>query len=140
MEHVEMAIDSIRVALMNNKRALILKDKAGKRYLPMWVGEYEADAIATGLINARPGDSGPLVYDFICLMINKLGAVLKYVVIDKYVRETFSAKVFLEKEGEFLEIDCRPSDALATAIRACAPIYVTEKIGLRIAPALRDWA
>ena len=128
MAQVEMTVDSVRVALINYQRAVILKEKNEERYLPIWVGAYEADAIATGLLKINACASGPLIHDFVCSVISKLGATLKYVVVDKFIQDTFHAKVFLEREGETLEIDCRPSDAFATAIRAGAPIYVTEKI------------
>ncbi len=128
MDNVEMVIDSVRVSLLNYQRAVILKEKAGERYLPMWVGAYEGDAISTGLLKVNASASGPLVHDLVCSIISKLGAALKYVVVDKFIQETFRAKVFLEREGEDFEIDCRPSDASAIAIRESAPVYVTEEI------------
>jgi len=126
MGNIEMIIDSTRVALINYQRAVMLKEKDGERYLPMWVGGYEADAIATGLLKASA--SGPLTHDFICSIISKLGATLKYVLVHKLIQETFYAKAFLEREGKAIEIDCRPSDAFAVAVRAGAPIFVTEEI------------
>ena len=126
MAKIEMVIDSVRVALIDYQRAVILKEKAGERHLPMWVDVAQADAIATGLQEAR--SSKPLTHDFICSIISNLGAALKYVVVDELVQETFHAKAFLEREGEVIEIDCRPSDAIATALRAEVPIFVTEEI------------
>jgi len=126
MSKIEMIIDSVRVSLMNYQRAIILKEKGGERYLPMWVDGAQADAITTGLQKAC--SSRPLTHDFICSIISKLGAALKYVVVDELLQETYHAKAFLEKEGKAIEIDCRPSDAFATAIRVGAPIFVTEKI------------
>ena len=126
MARAEMVIDSVRVALINYQRAVILKEKAGERHLPMWVDGAQADAIATGLQEAR--SSKLLTHDFICSIISNLGAVLKYVIVDKLIDETFYAKAFLEREGKVIEIDCRPSDAFATAVRAEAPIFVTEEV------------
>ena len=126
MSKIEMIIDSVRVSLMNYQRAIILKEKGGERYLPMWVDGAQADAITTGLQEAS--SSKPLTHDFICSIISKLGAVLKYVVVDELTDETFYTKAILEREGNVIEIDCRPSDAFATAIRSKAPIFVTEEI------------
>ena len=126
MANIEMVIDSVRVALINYQRAVILKEKDGERYLPMWIDVAQADAIATGLQKAY--SSKPLTHDFICSIISNLGAELKYVVVDELTEETFHAKAFLEREGNVIEIDCRPSDAFATALRAEAPIFVTEEI------------
>ena len=128
MAEVEMVIDSVRAALINYQRAAVLKEKAGERYLPIWVGSYEADAISAGRMKLNSCASGPLVHDFVCSVISKLGAALKCVVVYDFIQETFHAKVILERGGEAFEIDCRPSDAFATAIRACTPIYVTEEI------------
>ncbi len=126
MSKVEMVIDSINVALIDYQRAVILKEKGGERYLPMWVAADQADAILTGPSKVTPQE--PLTHDFICSLIGKLGAVLKYVVVDELTEETFHAKAFLEREGNVIEIDCRPSDAIATALRAKMPIFVTEKL------------
>jgi len=128
MAKVEMTVDSVGVALIDYQRAIILKGKNEERYLPIWVGAYEADAIETGLRKMNACSSGPLVHEFVCSVIGKLGATLKYVVVDRFMQDTFLAKIFLERAGETLKIDCRPSDAFATAIRAGAPIYITEKI------------
>jgi len=126
MAKVEMTIDSIRVSLLNYQRTVTLKEKGGERCLLMWIDAAQGDAIATGLQKAY--SSQPLTHDFICSVISKLGAVLKYVVVHELVKETFNAKALLEREGKVIEIDCRPSDAFATAIRADAPIFVTEEI------------
>ena len=126
MAKIEMVIDSVRVALINYQRVVILKEKDGERYLPMWIDGVQGDAIATGLQEVY--SPKPLTHDFICSIISNLGAVLKYVVVDELTEETFHAKALLEREGKIIEIDCRPSDAFATAVRADAPIFVTEEI------------
>ena len=126
MANIEMVIDSVRMALIDYQRAVILKEKHGERHLPMWVDGAQADAIATGLQEAS--SSKPLTHDFICSIISKLGAVLKYVVVDELTEETFHAKAILEREGNVIEIDCRPSDAFALAVRAGTPIFVTEEL------------
>ncbi|MFC1989448.1 bifunctional nuclease domain-containing protein [Chloroflexota bacterium] len=126
MGNVEMIIHSINVALIDYQRAVVLKEKNGERYLPMWVDATKADAITLGLQN--PHSPELLTHDFICSVISKLGAVLKYVVVDELTEENSHAKTFLEREGKVIEVDCSPSDAFATALRAETPIFVTEKI------------
>ncbi|MFC1992171.1 bifunctional nuclease family protein [Chloroflexota bacterium] len=126
MTKVEMVIESVMVALINYQRAVILKEKNGERYLPMWIDATKADAITSGLHKTHSPEL--LTYDFICSIIGKLGAVLTHVVVDELTEETFHAKAFLDREGQVTEVDCSPSDAFATAIRVNAPIFVTEKI------------
>jgi hypothetical protein len=126
MTKIEMVIDSIRVSLIDYQRVVMLKEKAGERYLPMWIDAAQGDAIATGLQKAHSPEM--LTHDFICSIISSLGAVVKYVVVTEFAEETFSAKALLEREGRVIEIDCRPSDAFATALRAEAPIFVTEEV------------
>ena len=125
MANTEMVIDSIRVELRDYRRAVILKDKAGDRYFHIWVGDYEADAIAAGLSKVN---GSAFVHVFVYSIISKLGATLKYVLINKFIRANFHAKVFIERGSDVFEIDCRPSDAIVIALRASAPIFVTEEI------------
>lgn len=126
MANIEMVIDSVTVALIDYQRVVMLKEKNGERHLPIWVDGAQAEAITTGLQEAS--SSKLLTHDFICSIISKLGAVLTFVVVDELTEETSHAKAFLEREDKVIEIDCRPSDAFATALRAEAPIFVTEKI------------
>ncbi len=126
MAKIEMVIDSVNLALIDYQRAIILKEKEGQRYLPMWVGAAEADAILAGLQNAPVSE--PLTHDFVCSIISNLGAVLKYVNVYELRGETYHAKAFLERETKVIEIDCRPSDAFAIALRAGVPIFVAEEI------------
>jgi bifunctional DNase/RNase len=126
MVNVEMVIDSIRVSLTNYQRVVILKEKEGERYLPIWIGPAEADAIAVKMQNVAL--SRPLTHDFTCTVIDALDAGLQSVVINKLKDDTFYAKVVLQVDKEQKEIDCRPSDALAMAVRAGMPIFVDEKV------------
>jgi len=126
MANVEMVIDSIRVSMMNYQRVVILKERSTNRYLPIWIGPAEADAIAVkmqGVALARP-----LTHDFTCAAIDALGASLQSVVINKLQDECFYAKAVLQVDQEQKEIDCRPSDALAVAIRRGAPIFADEEV------------
>ena len=126
MANIEMIIDSIRVSLMNNQRVVILKEKEGARYLPIWIGPAEADAIAVKIEGVSL--SRPLTHDFTCAAISTLGGSLQSAIIDKLEGDTFYAKVILQANKEQKEIDCRPSDALAMAVRGAVPIFVDEEV------------
>ena len=126
MAEIEMVIDSIRVSLMNYQRVAVLKEKEGERYLPIWIGPAEADAIAVKIQGTHV--PRPLTHDFVNTVIDTLGATVKSTVVSDLRKDTFYAKVVLNRGGEEIEIDCRPSDALALAVRTDAPIFVNEKI------------
>ncbi|MBI2171587.1 MAG: bifunctional nuclease family protein [Chloroflexi bacterium] len=122
----EMVIDSIRVSLANYQRVVILKEKGSDRYLPIWIGPAEADAIAVklqGVLVPRP-----LTHDLLGSVIASLGARLVRIVVSDLQNDTFYAKLGLQVNGNTVEIDSRPSDAIALAVRAQAPIYVEESV------------
>jgi hypothetical protein len=123
---VEMAIDSIRVSLMNYQRVVILREKGTNRYLPIWIGPAEADAIAVKLQNIEL--SRPLTHDLLQSVISTLGATVDYIVVSGLKEDTFYAKLALSVDGERVDIDSRPSDALALAVRVGAPIYAEESV------------
>ena len=126
MAEAEMKIDSIRVSLMNYRRTLILKEKETERYLPIWIGPAEADAIAIKLQGVQ--SPRPLTHDFACTLIDALGASLKCVVINKLEDDMFYAKVILVTGKGEIELDCRPSDAVALAVRLNAPILADKQV------------
>jgi bifunctional DNase/RNase len=123
---VEMTIDSIRVSLMNYQRVVILKEKGTNRYLPIWIGPAEADAIAVKLQNVEL--SRPLTHDLLQSVISTLGASVEYIVVSGLKEDTFYARLALSTDGGALDIDSRPSDALALAVRVRAPIYAEESV------------
>jgi len=123
---IEMVIDSIRVSLMNYQRVVILKEKAAERYLPIWIGHAEADAIAVKLQGATV--PRPLSHDLLHSVIGALGATLNSIVINDLRSDTFYAKIILNVDGGQMEIDSRPSDALALAVRTDSPIYIEESV------------
>lgn len=122
----EITIDSIRVSLMNYQRVVILKEKDSNRYLPIWVGPAEADAIAVKLQNVQL--PRPLTHDLLQSVIQTLGASLESVLVSDLQNDTFYAKLFLTIDGMQLEVDSRPSDALALAVRVGVPIYAEESV------------
>jgi len=123
---VEMAIDSIRVSLMNYQRVVILKEKMAERYLPIWIGPAEADAIAVKLQDVSV--PRPLTHDLLQSVIDALGAVVSFILVSDLQNDTFYAKIVLNVDGNQMEIDSRPSDALALAVRAKVPIYADEAV------------
>jgi len=128
MANVEMIIDNIKVSLMNDQRVVILKEKKGVRYLPIWIGPAEADAIAVKMQNIPL--SRPLTHDLMCAAINALSASVQSVSISGLKKDTFYALVVLRagREEKQIYLDCRPSDALAVAVRKNVPIYVDEEV------------
>ena len=123
---IEMTIDSIRVSLMNYQRVVILKEKMADRYLPIWIGPAEADAIAVKLQGVTV--PRPLTHDLLHSAIDALGAIVNFIVINDLKNDTFYAKIILNVDGTQMEVDSRPSDALALAVRAEAPIYAEEAV------------
>ncbi len=123
---IEMTVDSIRVSLMNYQRVVILKEKAAERYLPIWIGPAEADAIAVKLQGVTV--PRPLTHDLLCSVIDALGATINSIIVSDLKNDTFYAKIIVNVDGEQLEIDSRPSDALALAVRAEVSIYAEEAV------------
>ncbi len=123
---IEMTIDSIRVSLMNYQRVVILKEKMAERYLPIWIGAAEADAIAVKLQGVTV--PRPLTHDLLRLVIDTLGATIDSIIVSDLKNDTFYAKIILNVDGGQLEVDSRPSDALALAVRTDVPIYAEEVV------------
>ena len=123
---IEMTIDSIRVSMMNYQRVVILKEKISDRYLPIWIGPAEADAIAVKLQGVNV--PRPLTHDLLRSIIDSLGATVNSIVVNDLKNDTFYAKIILNVDGGRMEIDSRPSDALALAVRVEAPVYVEESV------------
>jgi hypothetical protein len=123
---IEVAIDSIRVSLMTQQRVVILKDLESDRYLPIWIGPCEAESITIelqGVAVARP-----LTHDLLKTVVMNLGGKVSQVVVNDLRNDTFYARILLSVNGRQMEIDARPSDAIALAVRARVPIYVAEAV------------
>jgi bifunctional DNase/RNase len=123
---IEMIIDSIRMSLMNYQRVVILKEKSSDRYLPIWIGQTEADAIAMKLQGVET--PRPLTHDLLRNMVKDLGAKINYIVVNDLRDDTFYAKINLTIDSRNLEVDSRPSDAIALAVRVDVPIYAAEAV------------
>jgi bifunctional DNase/RNase len=123
---IEMTIDSIRVSLMNYQRVVILKEKLSDRYLPIWIGPSEADAIAVKLQGVAV--PRPLTHDLLNSVIDTLGGVVNSIIVNDLKNDTFFAKVIIDTSNKQMEVDSRPSDALALAVRTGVPIYADESV------------
>ncbi len=124
---LEMTVDSIRVSPQNYQRVVILKEKESDRYLPIWIGPAEADAIAVKLQDLSV--PRPLTHDLLGTIIDILGGTIDHILVSDLQNDTFYAKITINaKNGESKEIDCRPSDAVALAVRAKVPIFANEEV------------
>jgi hypothetical protein len=123
---VEVVIDSIRVSLMSQHRIVILKDVDSERFLPIWIGQSEAEAITVALQEIPI--VRPLTHDLLRNVLRDLGAEVLRVNIIELKNEIFYARIALRANGRELEIDSRPSDALALAVRSHVPIFVAEEV------------
>ena len=135
---IEVTVDSVRMNLISPHRAVILKDLQAERYLPIWIGPAEADAITIRLqgIDAPR----PLTHDLLRSFILELGARVSYVLVSELREDIFFARIKVETNGREMEIDSRPSDAIALAVRLEVPIYVDEEVMEQagIAPEIED--
>ena len=123
---IEMAVDSIRVHMPTHQHVVILKEKEAERYLPIWIGIHEANAIALKITGITP--ERPITHD---LLVNVLGAVevtVHRVVVTSLSNEVFYARISASQNGRDLDIDARPSDAIAVAVRVGAPIFVAGEV------------
>ena len=123
---VRVSIDSVRVSLMSQHRIVVLKDPDTTRYLPIWIGPFEADAITIQLQNVEV--ARPLTHDLLKTAIERLGAEVEQVAITDLRNDTFYAEITVRLSNRRLQIDARPSDAIALAVRASVPIYVAESV------------
>ena len=123
---IELEIDSIRVNLRNYQRVVILREKDAERFLPIWIGPTEADAIAYRLQDVSV--ARPQTHDLLSKLIEELGASVRSVVVNDMTNDIFYARIQIDQDGRSLEIDSRPSDAIALAVRAQVPIYVEEAV------------
>ena len=123
---VEMVVESVRVHMLSNRHVVILKDNAGDRYLPIWIGAWEASAIAMRLQGLQA--ERPLTHDLFTAALEQLGVRVARIVVSDLADETYHAQLVLERDGVEEEVDARPSDALAIAVRTESPIYCAESV------------
>jgi bifunctional DNase/RNase len=123
---VEVVIDSIRVSLMSQQRIVILREQNAERYLPIWIGVYEAESITIALQEVEV--ARPLTHDLLKNVFQELNARIIQVEVVALRDDTFYGNIVAEVNGRQMNIDSRPSDALAIAVRAHVPILVARNV------------
>jgi len=123
---IETVVESIRVSLVTQHRVVILKEVDGERHLPIWIGSYEAEAIAMELQGVTA--SRPLPYDLMRNIIDDMGGAVERISVTDLSDDVFYARIMLRQNGREIEVDSRPSDAIALAVRARVPIMVDDGV------------
>jgi bifunctional DNase/RNase len=132
----QMKVDKLGIDLLTHDPVVILKDLEGKRYLPILIGPFEATAIALALEGTAV--PRPLSHDLMRTLLESLSARLEQIIIHDIKDSTFFAQLIIRTNGEVQEIDARPSDGIALALRMHAPIFVSDKIALEETVADKD--
>src|SRR5918999_1953587 len=122
----EMVVESVRVHMMSSQHVVILRDTERERYLPIWIGPWEANAIAMRLQGVTP--ERPMTHDLFSQTLAELGVVVKQIIVSDLAEDTFRARLILELDGRSVDVDARPSDAIALAVRAGVPIFATDEV------------
>jgi bifunctional DNase/RNase len=123
---IEMVVESVRVHMLSSRHVVILKETGRERYLPIWIGPWEASAIAMRLQGLTP--ERPLTHDLFAQTLEAVDARVSRVVISDLADETFHARLIVVRDGREGEVDARPSDALALAVRVGAPIFAVPSV------------
>lgn len=123
---VECEIDSVRVSLTNQDRVVVIKDKNSERYLPIWIGLFESEALTIALQGVQT--ARPLTHDLLLKAIQSMGGQFLRVEIIAIEEDVYFAQLVVLQDGKQVNIDCRPSDALIMMVRAHVPIFVSEHI------------
>jgi len=123
---IQVEIESVRMSLLTQHRLVVLKDMKSERFLPIWIGPFEADAITVELQGVQV--ARPLTHDLLRSVIIAVGLRVNYILVNDLRNETFYARIIMDHDGQTLEIDARPSDAVALAVRVSAPIFVAEAV------------
>ena len=123
---IEMQIGGLGFDPRNLSPLVLLRDHEEMNFLPIWIGIFESAAIAMELQNVKP--PRPMTHDLMINFVQSLGGVLKRVLISDVKEGTFFAVVEVEKDGKTLKLDARPSDAIALAVRAHVPVFVSEMV------------
>ncbi len=129
MAEVEMRIRGLMMDPVTNTPIVVLKDIDGESVLPIWVGVYEANAIALEI--EKVTTPRPMTHDLLKNVLTGFGAIVSKVVVTELKDDTFYAVIWAERDGQVISIDSRPSDALALALRVDCPIFVDDEV-LRI--------
>lgn len=123
---IEVSVDSIRIHMPTTQHLVILKEKEADRYLPIWIGSFEAQAIATKISGNPLGR--PLTHDLMATAFGDLGISVKRIVVTRLADQVFYARLYVKQDGRDLDFDARPSDAIALAVRVECPIFVASEV------------
>lgn len=123
---IRVIVDSIRVSLLTQQRMVMLREVDSRRLLPIWIGAFEAEAIATALQGHEP--PRPMTHDLLKNVIRELGGTVQYIAITHLHDTAYHARIVVEALGTQHEIDSRSSDAIALGVRTEVPIYVAEAV------------
>jgi len=123
---IRVSVDSIRISLLTQHRVVVLREPENRRYLPIWIGPFEADAIAMALQGHEA--QRPMTHDLLKTVIAQLGASISRVLVNDVSEGTFYARIEAERDQQQITLDARPSDAIALAVRCDAPIFVAPHV------------
>lgn len=123
---IRVTVDSIRVSLLTQQRVVVLREADSRRYIPIWIGSFEADAIALALQGHEP--KRPMTHDLLKSVFSELGATISHILINDVEDRTYFARIVVEHGNHTIEIDARPSDAIALAVRTEVPIFVEPHV------------
>jgi len=123
---IEVKVQSLGLDRTSNTPVVILQEVSGSRVLPIWIGPGEASAIAMELAGMK--FSRPLTHDLFASVIMGLGGSLQRVMITKVVENTYFAELIIQRQGELISVDARPSDSIAIALRMSASIFTTDDL------------
>jgi hypothetical protein len=123
---VEMFVESVRVSSSGMQRVVVLKEKESERYLLIWVGTPEAGAIALSMQGVPV--ARPMTHDLLRNVIEAMGGKVRRILVNDLSDNTFYARIIVDVDGKVVEIDARPSDAIALALRTQSPIFVEETV------------
>jgi bifunctional DNase/RNase len=123
---IEVAVDSIRVHVPSGNHVVILKEKHAERYVPIWIGPAEANAIALRITGVTP--ERPITHDLLTNTLGELDIGVDRVVVTSLDDSVFFARLYLKQAGRSVDVDARPSDAIAIAVRVECPIFVSQEV------------
>ena len=123
---VEVVIDSIRISLISQHRIVMLRDIDGERQLPIWIGPCEAESITLELQDTEL--ARPLAHDLLKNVIETMNGKVSHILINELKNSVFYARLYVDIDGKLVDVDCRPSDAIALAVRAKVPVFIEEDV------------
>jgi bifunctional DNase/RNase len=123
---IRVTVDSVRVSLLSQNRVVVLRESDSRRYLPIWIGQFEAESISLVLQNLEP--SRPMTHDLLKTTISALGGTITQVIISDILDNVFVARIIINTAESTLELDARSSDAIAIAVRCDVPIFVAPHV------------